>query len=159
MWELIQCSQAAAAARAARKSWSRRSRRSRTAANPSPRPGAGSGALGGMGFHLFGVRGGMCTGYPSCHGMFGFRQPWESSPRAPSLPPCTTFIYSGGFYYDSRTTLGIIRHALHNELWFLSCGQAFIPKGLKLSDIKTAIALVDVTENEWEGEKNSHNNL
>lgn len=55
--------------------------------------------------------------------------------------------------------MGKIRHALHNELWFLSYGQAFIPKGLKLSDIKTAIALVDITENDWEGKKNLHNNL
>lgn len=84
-WELIQCSQAA---RAAGKTWRRKSRRSRTAANPSPRHGTGSGALSGMGFHLRGVleEGGgeeMCTSYPSCHSMFGFRQPWECSPRAP----------------------------------------------------------------------------
>lgn len=57
------------------------------------------------------------------------------------------------FYYDSRMTLGKIQHALHNELYFLSCGRVFIPKGLKLSDIKTTIALVY----NWKG-KRLHNN-
>lgn len=50
-------------------------------------------------------------------------------------------------------TLGKIRHALHNELWFLSCGQAFIPKGLMLSDMKTALALADTAEKDWKENK------
>lgn len=49
--------------------------------------------------------------------------------------------------------MGKIRHALHNELWFLSCGQAFIPKGLMLSDIKTDLALADAAEEDWKENK------
>lgn len=85
----------------------------------------------------------MCTSYPSCHRTFGFRQSWESFLlKSPSLPSCKTLKYSGTFYYDSRTTLGKIPHALHNELWFLSRAHVF--------------TLVDITEIDWEGKKKNN---
>lgn len=50
--------------------------------DPSPRPGTGSDAQRN-GISFVWCQGGMCTSYPSCHTMFGSRQSWESSPRAP----------------------------------------------------------------------------
>lgn len=85
MWELIQCSQAAAAAaRAAGKSWRRTSQAEPDCRKPEPpktRNWIRRSQRNGISFVW--RQGGMCTSYPSCHRMFGLRQPWESSPRAP----------------------------------------------------------------------------
>lgn len=89
-----------------------------------------------------GVGGGVCTSYPSCHRMFGFRQPWESSLRAPRshraqhLYILVCFIMTAGRPWGKFDTLCTMNFG------FCLVVRVFIPKGLKPSDIKTAIALV-----------------